>query len=124
MKEDKLKTAYKALDKWVIGVRTGNWETYLDLLTEEYVFWIPGQNLSISAKELQRGGGAFPFTSPDQFERYGDTPSRICIGAQTVVFEFILRRGENHICSALSFDVLGEKIAGCREYYCVLSAFS
>ncbi|MBX2873633.1 MAG: hypothetical protein KTR30_16075, partial [Saprospiraceae bacterium] len=101
------------------------WEDYLNLLSDDYVFCLPDSKLEIPASSIDRLnlcriGEEYAHL----VEIYDRSPDRICIGAQTVVFEFIIKKVRMQTCAAVSLDVLSGKIEGCREYRCILSSFS
>ena len=125
MKRDILTIAQKGLQFWIKGLRSEDWEDYLDLLSDDYVFCLPNSELEIPASSIDRlNHWRIGEEYAHLVDIYDQSPDRICIGAQTVVFEFIIRKARMQTCAAISFDVLSGKIAGCREYRCVLTSFS
>ena len=130
--EAKLAVANTALKFWIEAVTTGSWENYLGLLTEDYTFWLPeggsvtmGLNLKDSKEQLVRTD-----FNNKRLKAYNTSPSRISVGENTVVYEFLFDANEENDkgeyyqnCMALSFDLDGRKVSACREYHCVLMNF-
>jgi ketosteroid isomerase-like protein len=117
-----LKIAQQAFEHFKHGLALGEWQGFLDMLTEDFTFWFPigkfhGWNQGKeSAKEFfQYVSAAFnqgiKLTSLD----------RITSNQTTVVFEFrdeALLLGQpykNRV--AVFFDVRGDKICAYREYF-------
>lgn len=120
--DNTLKVAHQAFEHFTHGLATGEWNQFLDLLTEDFSFWFPmgkyhGLNVGKqTAKEFfQYVSEAFSpgltLTSLDH----------VTSNETTVVFEF---RDEGMLLGqpyknrvAVSFDVRGDKICGYREYF-------
>lgn len=118
--QNTLKVAHQAFEHFTHGLATGEWDLFLDMLTDDFSFWFPigpfhGLNIG---KERAR-----------EFFQYVDevfggisiaSLERVTSSETTVVFEFRdegRMRGEpykNRI--AVSFDIRGDKICGYREY--------
>jgi ketosteroid isomerase-like protein len=119
--ENTLKIARQGFEHFTQGLATGEWQAFLDMLTEDFTFWFPtgkfkGLNLG---KERAR-----------EFFQYVSTsfPSGITLildsltsNETTVIFEFhdegILFGQPYKNRVAVSFDVCGNKICGYREYF-------
>lgn len=124
--EDINKIAENGLKYWVLAIETNNWQPYLEMLDEDYTFWIPKDGFKyktndsvISHKQI------IDFElNANRLKAYSSPPSRISIGPITVVFEFIYSaiNSKEHFqnCMALSFDIKNGKISACREYHFVL----
>ena len=120
--ENTLKVAHQAFEYLMHGLGTGEWNNFLDMLTEDFSFWFPQgkyQGLNIGkqrAKEFfeyisQELNGVIKLTSTE----------RITSNETTVVFEF---RDEGEFMGipyknriAISLDVREDKICGYREYF-------
>lgn len=103
------------------GLATGEWNAFLDILTDDFSFWFPvGQyhGLNVGKEKtrefLEYVSSAFP-------EGLKVILDRVTSNETTVVFEFRDEgslRGEpykNRI--AVSFDVRKDKICAYREYF-------
>ena len=117
-----LEVGKQAFAQLTHGLATGDWNQFLDILTDDFSFWFPvgpyhGLNVGKEkAREFleyvsQTFPGGLSITSVE----------RITSNETTVVFEFRdegMMRGEpykNRI--AASFDIRGDKICGYREYF-------
>jgi len=115
-----LKVAHQAFEHFTHGLATGEWDLFLDMLTDDFTFWFPigpfhGLNVG-----KERASEFFQYVD-EVFGGISITSlERVTSSETTVVFEFRdegQMRGEpykNRI--AVSFDVRGDKICGYREY--------
>ncbi|MCF4966360.1 nuclear transport factor 2 family protein [Nostoc sp. CMAA1605] len=120
--ENTLKVAHQAFEHFTQGLATGEWQAFLEMLTEDFTFWFP-----IGKFQGLNQGKA----KAKEFLDYVSTsfPSGIklvsldCITSNetTVVFEF---RDEGTLFGqpyknrvAVSFDVRGDKICSYREHF-------
>ena len=116
-----LEVAQQAFKHFNHGLATGEWNAFLDILTDDFSFWFPvGQYHGLNvgkekAREfLEYVSSAFP-------EGLKVILDRVTSNENTVVFEFRDEgslRGEpykNRI--AVSFDVREDKICAYREYF-------
>ncbi|HAC65932.1 MAG TPA: ketosteroid isomerase [Cyanothece sp. UBA12306] len=116
------KTAFKDFQQ---GLATGEWEPFLERLTDDFTFWFPvgsyqGENVGkAKAKEF------FNYVSQTAFPQgLSVTINRITNSENTVVFEL---KSEGELFShpyinqvAISFDFRGDHICGYREYLGIL----
>jgi ketosteroid isomerase-like protein len=117
-----LKIAQQAFEHFKHGLALGEWQEFLDMLTEDFTFWFPigkfhgwNQGKESAREFFQYVSAAFnqgiKLTSLD----------RITSNQTTVVFEFrdeALLLGQpykNRV--AIFFDVRGDKICAYREYF-------
>lgn len=115
-----MEVAQQAFGNFKHGLATGDWNSFLDMLTDDFAFWFPvgpfhGLNIG-----KERAREFFEYVN----EVFGGITiasiERITSSETTVVFEFRdegKMRGEpykNRI--AVSFDIRGDKICGYREY--------
>ncbi|MDZ8052685.1 MAG: nuclear transport factor 2 family protein [Aulosira sp. ZfuVER01] len=124
MEGTKLQTAQQAFDYLAQGWATGNFQSFIDMLASEVVFWLPvGKQRDKSSKyedkqqilaRLQartERGDRLKFNSPDHVTS-NDT---------TVTFEFesqgTIRNQPFKGRNAVSFDIKDDKIVGVREYF-------
>ena len=116
-----LEVAHQAFGHFTHGLATGNWQLFLDMLTEDFTFWFPlgpfhGLNVG-----KERAREFFQYVSQAYSQGLFATLDRVTSNETTVVFEFRdegLLRGEpykNRV--AVSFDVRGDKICSYREYF-------
>lgn len=117
-----LSVAQQAFEYFTHGLATGEWEAFLDMLTEDFTFWFPmgkfhGLNIGKdNAKEF------FQYISASFTPGLKLTAlDRITSNETTVVFEF---RDEGLLLGqpyknrvAVFFDVRGDKICSYREYF-------
>lgn len=116
-----LEVAHQAFGHFTHGLATGDWQLFLDMLTEDFTFWFPlgpfhGLNVG-----KERAREFFQYVSEAYSQGLFATLDRVTSNETTVVFEFRdegLLRGEpykNRV--AVSFDVHGDKICSYREYF-------
>ena len=116
-----LKTAQQAFEYFTHGLASGEWQGFLDMLTEDFTFWFPmgpyhGQHTGPETMQ------AFLQYVSDTFET-GLTVmlDRVMSNETTVVFEFrdegIMRGQPYKNRVALAFDVRGDQICAYREYF-------
>lgn len=120
--ENTLKVAHQAFEHFTQGLATGEWQTFLDMLTDDFSFWFPVGKFHGLNQGKARAKEFFEYVSAS-FQPGIKLVSldHITSNETTVVFEFCdegLLLGEpykNRI--AVSFDVRGDKICGYREYF-------
>lgn len=124
MEATTIEIARQAFDDLAQGWATGNFRPFIDMLTEDVVFWLPvgkqrdnsfeyedKQQIIARLRKRTEAGNRLMFSPPDYV-----TSNDI-----TVTFEFESQgtihnqpfKGRN----AISFDIKGDKIAGVREYF-------
>ncbi|WP_088889192.1 nuclear transport factor 2 family protein [Leptolyngbya ohadii] len=115
-----LAVARQAFAHFEQGLATGDWQAFLEMLTDDFSFWFPiGQfhGLNVGKERAQQ---FFSYVSEVYSEGLTLTLDRVTSNETTVVFEFCdegLMWGnpyKNRV--AVSFDVRGNKICGYREY--------
>lgn len=112
--------AQEALQHWINGVCTGNWQPYLQVVTSDYPFYFANgkyKNKKIDlSKPVAKNG-----PEEDRLRNILNSPYTIAASRATVIFEFIYKGTQNgkdfKHCLAIAFDIQGQKIAACREYY-------
>jgi ketosteroid isomerase-like protein len=120
--EHTLQVAHQAFEQFTYGLATGEWQAFLDMLTDDFTFWFPlgkyqGLNLG-----KERAKEFFQYVSAC-FRPGIQLTSLDCVTSNktTVVFQFQdegLLFGQpykNRV--AVAFDVRGDKICGYREYF-------
>ena len=121
--KDILAIANLAFEAWKMGLATGNWEVFLNLMTEDFSFSFPvGKYQGIhqgkaSAKEF------FEYVSKIYSEGLEVDLKRTLEADQIVIFEIesagqMLGQAYRNQASVF-FEVRGEKICNYREYLAV-----
>ncbi|GBE92273.1 ketosteroid isomerase-like protein [Nostoc cycadae WK-1] len=125
MKQDPtntLKVAQQAFEHFTSGLATGDWQAFLDMLTEDFTFWFPMGKFHGLNEGKERAQEFLQYVS----ESFGSgitltSLDRVTSNETTVVFEF---RDEGLLLGqpyknrvAVSFDVCGDKICSYREYF-------
>jgi ketosteroid isomerase-like protein len=120
-RENTLKVAHQAFEHFKHGLATGEWDAFIDMLTDDFQFWFPvGQYHGLNVGK-ERAKEFFEYVSQVFSPGLALTLDRVTSNETTVVFEFRDQgqmRGEaykNRI--AVSFDVCGDKICFYREYF-------
>jgi len=116
-----LAIAKVAFEKFTHGLATGEWEQFLDMLTDDFTFWFPVGKFHGLNEGKDRAREFFQYVSEAYSEGLLITSlDRITSNETTVVFEF---RDEGPMWGepyknrvAISFDVRGDKICAYREY--------
>jgi hypothetical protein len=126
--KDTLAIANLAFEAWKMGLATGNWERFLNLLTEDFTFSFPvGKYQGIhqgkeSAKEF------FEYVSKIYSEGLKVDLKRTLQSDQTVIFEiesFGKMLGQAyHNQASVFFEVRDKKISHYREYLAVFYRIS
>ena len=120
--EHTLKIAQQAFEHFKHGLANGEWQGFLDMLTEDFTFWFPLGKFHGWNHGKERAIEFFQFVSV-AFNRGIKLTSldRITSNQTTVVFEF---RDEGLLFGqpyknrvAVFFDVRGDKICSYREYF-------
>ncbi|HAZ43673.1 MAG TPA: ketosteroid isomerase [Cyanobacteria bacterium UBA11369] len=120
MNQNTMAVAQQAFEYFTRGLATGEWDSFLDMLTDDFTFWFPIGSFHGFNQGKERARAFFEYVS----EVFGGITitsiERVTSSDTTVVFEFRdegKMRGEpykNRI--AVSFDIRGDKICGYREY--------
>lgn len=115
-----LTVARQAFAHFEHGLATGDWQAFLDMLTDDFSFWFPlGQFHGLNVGK-ERAIEFFNYVSEVYSQGLTLTLDRVTSNETTAVFEFRdqgLMWGnpyKNRV--AVSFDVRGNKICGYREY--------
>lgn len=120
--ENTLKVAHQAFEVFTQSLATGEWQVFLDMLTDDFTFWFPVGKFHGLNQGKERAKEFFEYVSASFHPGIKLVSlDRITSNETTVVFEFCdegLLFGEpykNRI--AVSFDVKEDKICGYREYF-------
>jgi ketosteroid isomerase-like protein len=116
-----LEIAHQAFGHFTHGLATGEWQPFVDMLTEDFTFWFPVGKYHGLNTGKERALEFFKYVTETFRPGLSLTLDRVTSNETTVVFEFRdegLMRGEpykNRI--AVSFDIRGDKICCYREYF-------
>lgn len=121
MNHNTIEVAHRAFQHFTHGLATGEWQLFVDMLTEDFTFWFPvGQYHGLNVGK-ERAIAFFQYVSETFSKGLVVTLDRVTSNETTVVFEF---RDEGFMWEqpyknriAVSFDVRGDKICGYREYF-------
>ncbi|MEA5582433.1 nuclear transport factor 2 family protein [Nodularia harveyana UHCC-0300] len=120
--EKTLRVAQQAFEHFTHGLATGEWDGFLDMLTEDFTFWFPMGKFHGLNEGKDRAREFFEYVSKSFNSGIQLTSlDRVTSNETTVVFEF---RDEGLLFNkpyknrvAVSFDVRGDKICSYREYF-------
>ncbi|MCC5638134.1 nuclear transport factor 2 family protein [Nostoc sp. CHAB 5844] len=120
--ENTLKVAHQAFEHFTHGLATGEWQAFLDMLTEDFTLWFPMGKFHGLNEGKERAQEFFQYVSESFSSGITLTSvDRVTSNDTTVVFEF---RDEGLLLGqpyknrvAVSFDVRGNKICSYREYF-------
>ncbi len=116
-----MEVAHRAFQHFNHGLATGEWQMFIDMLTEDFTFWFPmGPYHGLNVGK-ERAIAFFEYVSESFSQGLSVTLDRVTSNETTVVFEF---RDEGLLLGqpyknrvAVSFDIRGNKICGYREYF-------
>lgn len=112
----------QAFDHFRHGLAKGEWQAFLDLLTDDFTFYFPQGKYQGEHKGKDKAKEFFAYVSSVFSTGINITEVlRVSASETNVVFEF---RDEGRLRDqpyknrvAVSFDVRGDKISGYREYF-------
>jgi ketosteroid isomerase-like protein len=115
-----LEVANRAFEHFRQGLATGDWQAFVNMLTDDFTFWFPiGQFHGLNMGK-ERAIAFLNYVSEVYSEGLSLTLDHVTSNETTVVFEF---RDEGLMWGnpyknrvAVSFDVREDKICGYREY--------
>lgn len=115
-----LTVAHQAFEHFRYGLATGEWQPFLDMLTDDFSFWFPIGKFHGLNEGKDRAIAFFNYVNDVYSEGLTLTLDRVTSNETTVVFEF---RDQGKMWGepyknrvAISFDVRGDKICSYREY--------
>ncbi len=116
-----LEDGKRAFERFAKGLRTGDWEPFLEILTDDFTFTFPAGAFQGVNVGKERAREFFLYVS-SLFEGGLETEvQRITYSGSTVVFELNSQgslRGQpykNQV--AVSFDLQGDRVCAYREYF-------
>lgn len=111
--------ANKTLKSWILGFNTNNWNDYIYLLADDYVFEVSMVKRAPNAAST--GLELFKALKLKGVVKITTEPVTVALNKNTVVFEFeeIVRHASETttVNFAISFDGKNGIITACREYY-------
>ncbi|MEA5534275.1 nuclear transport factor 2 family protein [Crocosphaera sp. XPORK-15E] len=119
--QNTLEVGQKAFKKFTHGLKTGEWEPFLEMLTDDFTFWFPVGEFHGLNVGKERAKEFFDYVSKAFNEGLTVTLDSITSNEKTVIFEFRDEgpmRGQpykNRV--AVAFDVSDDKICAYREYF-------
>lgn len=119
--ENTLRVAHQAFEHFQHGLATGEWNNFLDMLTEDFSFWFPAGKYHGLHEGKEKAREFFYYVSECFQDGLTLTLEHVTSNETTVVFEFRdqgLLFGQlykNRL--AVSFDVRGNQICSYREYF-------
>lgn len=121
MKSEILEIANRAFQNFQNGLATGEWNSFINMLAEDFTFWFPTGPFHGLNQGQERAREFFQYVSNSFPQGLDVTLERVTSNETTVVFEFrdegILQGQLYKNRVALSFDVRGDKICSYREYF-------
>lgn len=115
-----MKVAQAAFEEFSQGLSSGNWDAFLERLSEDFAFWFPAGPFKGNNVGKARAQAFFDSASKVFPEGLSLRVERVMNDGDTVIFE-VRSQGlmlghpyENQ--AAISFDIRGEKVCGYREY--------
>lgn len=121
MQPETMEVAQRTFKQFTHGLATGEWQPFVDMLTDDFTFWFPMGKFHGLNVGKERASEFFEYVSEAFNGGLSVTLDRVTSNETTVVFEFRdegLMWGEpykNRV--AVSFDVRGDKICAYREYF-------
>lgn len=116
-----MEVAQQAFEHFTHGLATGEWQGFLEMLTEDFTFWFPVGDYHGLNVGKERAREFFQYVSQAFSQGLILTLDRVTSNETTVVFEFRdegLMWGQTYKNRvAVSFDVRGDKICAYREYF-------
>lgn len=114
----------EAFQDFTSGLASGNWEPFLNHLSDDFTFWFPAGPLKGTNTGKEKAAAFFAAASQVFPEGLTLTVLQVTTNATTVVFEV---RSEGKMLThpyqnqaAIAFDVRDTKICGYREYLGVI----
>jgi len=121
MRKSQLELAEKILNGWLRGFNTNNWNDYIQLLSDNYIFNVP-EEVGKKANMPQGTIELFDYLRERGIEEITSPPIRTAHNDNTFIFEFEepLKTSDGssaYLNFALSFDYDKGVIIECREYF-------
>lgn len=118
---DTLNVAYRAFGHFEHGLATGEWQAFINMLSDDFTFWFPVGPYHGLNTGKERTIAFLQYVSESFSTGLSLTLDRVTSNETTVVFEF---RDEGLLLGqpyknrvAISFDVRGDRLCAYREYF-------
>lgn len=119
-----LEVGQRAWEHFLHGLATGDYQSYIDMLSDDFTFSFPvgplqGRYVGREGKECML---AYCQQQAEANNRLKPIPHHVTYNENTVVFEYdtegiVVGKPYKARGNAISFDVSGDKISGFREYF-------
>lgn len=112
----------KAWNRFRKAWETGEWQPFLDMLTDDFTFWFPEGEFRgrYSGRQGKEKVVAWANYHRQERNRVRTIPTYVSVGENTVVFENeseSIPPGTYKNWEAVVFEVREDKISGLREYW-------
>lgn len=118
---DPRSVAMRAFNYFCVGLASGEWAPFLEMLSDDFSFWFPRGKYKGLNVGKERAREFFSYVSSVFSEGLSVTLDRIVGSGSTYVFEFRDEgklRGQPYANRvAIALDVRGDKICAYREYF-------
>lgn len=120
-----LAVAQEGFERFKQGIAMGQWEPFLEMLTEDCTFSVPASSYKGSNQGKTRLAQFLNYATESVFKKgLTLTLQRITYNETTVVFE-VISKGEMwgkpyQNQAAIVFDIQGDRICSYREYLAVI----
>ena len=117
-----LAVGMKGYENFIKGVQTGEWQSFFEMLTDDYTIYFPQGKFQGEQKGKEKAMEFFRYVS-DTFKGGFKVVEvlRVTASETTVIFELrdeaILRGNPYKNRVSLSWDVRGDKLSAYREYF-------
>jgi ketosteroid isomerase-like protein len=119
-----IEIARQAFDYFAQGWATGNFQPFIDMLTEDVVLWLPigtQRDKSFAYEDKQQIIARLQSRTTAENRLIFSPPDHVTSNDTSVTFEFesqgTIRNQPYKGRNAISFDLRSDKIAGVREYF-------
>ncbi|WP_017653305.1 nuclear transport factor 2 family protein [Fortiea contorta] len=117
-------TAQQAFEYYAQGWATANFQLFMEMLTDDVVFWLPvgkQRNKTFEYEGKQQIMARLQARSSRGDRLVLSSPDQVTSNAVTVTFEFTsqgtVRNQPFQGRNLISFDIKDDKISGIREYF-------
>lgn len=118
---DPRSVAMRAFNHFCVGLASGEWTPFLEMLSDDFSFWFPRGKYKGLNVGKERAREFFSYVSSVFSEGLSVTLDRVVGSGSTYVFEFRDEgklRGQPYANRvAIALDVRGDKICAYREYF-------
>lgn len=120
--EQTRKVGTQAWNRFQNAWETGEWQPFLDMLTDDFTFWFPQGEFRgrFSGRKGKERVVAWANFHRKAGNRVRTVPTHVSVGENTIIFENeseSIPAGSYKNWEAVAFEVRGEKISALREYW-------